>query len=63
MAAQIQSADWEITVDVMGGNSLIEKNHNELPKKNKKWQGIIFYLSLADIALYCCLDGVAGVLR
>jgi len=31
---QIQSVDWDITVDVMSGNSLIEKTHNEVPKKN-----------------------------
>jgi hypothetical protein len=34
VVSRIQSADWDITVDVMGGNSLIEKNHNELAKKN-----------------------------
>jgi hypothetical protein len=57
VVSRIHSMDWEMTVDVMGG---IEKKYNELPKKNKKWQGIIFYSSLADIALYCILGGVAG---
>jgi hypothetical protein len=35
VASQIQSADWDITLDVMCGNSLIEKNHNEFPRKIK----------------------------
>ena len=26
MVSRIQSVDWDITVDVMGGNSLIEKS-------------------------------------
>ena len=42
VASQIQSADWDIMVDVMDWNSLIEKLIMNSQRKNK-WKGTIFF--------------------
>jgi len=43
---QIQSADWDITVDVMHGNYLIEKNHKNAQRKIKMGRNQVFTFPL-----------------
>lgn len=51
----IQHADWDVTVELMGGTLLLEKSW--APKNVKNVKEKYFHLAFADTAFYYCLGG------